>query len=117
MAWRRQNNPTVCKTHINTHMRKFLNVFEEVKVDKLITPTLKYKANQLKPVMSENTINYHYGTLAKGYAKRFNANEGDGMFNFKGHQLHAMFFPQFKKPRGTNKPTGQIAEFIDSKFT
>ena len=97
-------------------MRNFLNVFEDVKPDKLISPTLRYKANQLEPVMSEETVNYHFGELAKGYAKRYNAGEGDVMFNHKGHTLHTLFFPQFKKPRGANKPTGQIEEFIKSKF-
>ena len=65
---------TVRRTHINIHMRNFLNVFEDVKPDKLISPTLRYKANQLEPVMSEETVNYHFGELAKGYAKRYKNN-------------------------------------------
>ena len=90
-------------------MRNFLNVFEDVKPDKLISPTLRYKANQLSPVMSEETVNYHFGELAKGYAKRYNAGEGDVMFNHKGHTLHTLFFPQFKKPRGY---TGAQSDFF-----
>jgi len=100
---------------INSVMREYIALFEEKKQD-LVTPTLDYSAGDLDPVLSKETIDYHFGKLAKGYAKRYNAGEGDEKFNKNGHLLHAIYFPQFKKPKGANRPTGQIAEFIDRKF-
>ena len=96
-------------------MRKYISLLEEKK-EKLVAPTLNYKADELSPVFSKETIDYHFGKLAKGYSKRYNAGEGDEKFNHDGHTLHAIYFPQFKKPNGANRPTGQIQEFIDRKF-
>lgn len=96
-------------------MREVIALLESKKED-LVTPTLDYSADDLDPVLSKETIDYHFGKLAKGYAKRYNAGEGDEKFNKNGHLLHAIYFPQFKKPRGANRPTGQVAEFIDRKF-
>ena len=96
-------------------MRELIDLLKEDK-EQLVTPTLNYKNTDLAPVMSKETIDYHFGKLAKGYSKRYNAGEGDEKFNHNGHTLHAIYFPQFKKPQGANRPTGQISEFIDRKF-
>ena len=48
---------------------------------KLETTPLPYTEKALEPVMSKETIDYHYEHLAKGYAKRYNAGEGDLDFN------------------------------------
>jgi len=111
MIWKKVVLPDV----INSSMREFIALLESKKED-LVTPTLDYSADDLDPVLSKETIDYHFGKLAKGYAKRYNAGEGDEKFNKNGHLLHAIYFPQFKKPRGANRPTGQVAEFIDRKF-
>ena len=111
MIWKKVVLPDV----INSSMREFIALLESKKED-LVTPTLDYSAGDLDPVLSKETIDYHFGKLAKGYAKRYNAGEGDEKFNKNGHLLHAIYFPQFKKPKGANRPTGQVAEFIDRKF-
>lgn len=111
MTWTR----VASQDAINSVMREIIALLESKKED-LVTPTLEYKAGDLDPVLSKETIDYHFGKLAKGYAKRYNAGEGDEKFNKNGHLLHAIYFPQFKKPKGANRPTGQIAEFIDRKF-
>ena len=111
MIWKKVVLPDV----INSSMREIIALLESKKED-LVTPTLDYSAGDLDPVLSKETIDYHFGKLAKGYAKRYNAGEGDEKFNKNGHLLHAIYFPQFKKPKGANRPTGQIAEFIDRKF-
>jgi len=111
MIWTKVVLPDV----INSVMREFIALLESKKED-LVTPTLDYSAGDLDPVLSKETIDYHFGKLAKGYAKRYNAGEGDEKFNKNGHLLHAIYFPQFKKPKGANRPTGQVAEFIDRKF-
>lgn len=94
---------------------KQLVVEAETKKDKLVLEKLPYNRNDLEPVMSESTINYHYGKLAKAYVDRYNAGEGDPDFNKAGAFLHNLFFSQFKIP-GNSKPFGASAEFIDKHF-
>lgn len=77
---------------------------------------LNFEAKQVKPVMSKETLNLHYEKLAKGYAKRYNAKEGDPEFNYAGAFLHNVYFPQFREVRDNNKPNGPIANFIDKHF-
>ena len=83
---------------------------------KLETTPLPYGINDLEPVMSADTINYHYEHLAKTYAKRYNAGEGDADFNRAGSFLHNKFFPQLQAPKGANRPRGAVLELIESKF-
>jgi hypothetical protein len=40
--------------------------------------------SDLDPVLSKDTMDYHYEHLAKGYAKRYNAGEGNENFNRAG---------------------------------
>jgi len=83
---------------------------------KLETTPLPYGMQDLEPVMSKATLDYHFEHLAKGYAKRYNSGEGNADFNRAGSYLHNRFFPQFRAPRPGNRPKGAIAELIDSKF-
>jgi len=83
---------------------------------KLETTPLPYGVKDLEPVMSEATIDYHYEHLAKGYAKRYNADEGNADFNRAGSFLHNKFFPQLKAPKGANRPRGAVLELIESNF-
>ena len=110
----------ITKTKLNIIMKslaelKQLVVEAETKKDKLVLEKLPYNRNDLEPVMSESTINYHYGKLAKAYVDRYNAGEGDPDFNKAGAFLHNLFFSQFKIP-GNSKPFGASAEFIDKHF-
>ena len=83
---------------------------------KLETTPLPYGEKDLMPVMSADTINYHYEHLAKGYARRYNSGEGNANFNRAGSFLHNKFFPQLRAPKGANRPRGAVAELIDEKF-
>jgi len=83
---------------------------------KLETTPLPYGEKDLDPVMSKATIDYHYEHLAKGYAKRYNAGEGNADFNRAGSFLHNKFFPQLRAPKGANKPKGAVLELIESNF-
>jgi Fe-Mn family superoxide dismutase len=83
---------------------------------KLETTPLPYSEKELEPVMSRATINYHYEHLAKGYAKRYNAGEGNADFNRAGSFLHNKFFPQLRAPKGANKPRGAVLALIEDKF-
>jgi len=98
-------------------MRETINLIEASTVPaKLETTPLPYGVRDLEPVMSADTINYHFEHLAKGYAQRYNKGEGDPKFNRAGSFLHNKFFPQFKAPKGANRPKGAILELIESNF-
>lgn len=66
--------------------------------------------------MSEDTINYHYGTLYKGYVDKSNKGIG-GEFQNAGAFLHDIFFGQLKAYSKENNPSGQILELIKEKFS
>jgi Fe-Mn family superoxide dismutase len=83
---------------------------------KLETTPLPYTHKALDPVMSAATIEYHYEHLAKGYAKRYNAGEGNATFNRAGSFLHNKFFPQLRAPKGANRPKGAVLELIETNF-
>ena len=83
---------------------------------KLETTPLPYGEKDLDPVMSKETINYHYEHLAKGYAKRYNAGEGNADFNRAGSFLHNKFFPQLRAPKTPNRPKGAVLALIEEKF-
>jgi len=77
---------------------------------------LKYSITDLEPVLSKDTIEYHYDNLAKGYAKRYNNNEGDDDFNYAGVFLHNIYFSQFRSPQDSNTPNGPVLNLIKRKY-
>jgi len=98
-------------------MRKEINLIEaSTRPAKLETTPLPYSEKDLDPVMSKATIDYHYEPLAKGYAKRYNAGEGNADFNRAGSFLHNKFFPQLRAPKGANRPRGAVLELIEANF-
>jgi Fe-Mn family superoxide dismutase len=96
-------------------LKKFIELTESTR-EKLVLEPLPYGREDLEPVMSKQTIDYHYGKLAQGYVDRYNHSEGDNQFNQAGAFLHNIFFPQLKSPTDSNKPNGVSQEFIDKKF-
>ena len=102
---------------MNTTIRKDIDLLEATtRPAKLETTPLPYGLKDLDPVMSKETLDYHFEHLAKGYAKRYNSDEGDKDFNRAGSFLHNKFFPQFKSPKGANRPKGAVAQLIEDKF-
>jgi len=98
-------------------MREHIDLVEaSTRPAKLETTPLPYGRDDLAPVMSGDTIDYHFEHLAKGYAKRYNAGEGDPDFNRAGSFLHNKFFPQLKEPKGANRPRGAVLELIETNF-
>lgn len=77
---------------------------------------LPYHKEDLDPSISMETINYHYGKLAKSYVDRYNAGEGDADFNEAGAYLHNILFPQYRKHAVSNDPTGAALEFINKHY-
>jgi Fe-Mn family superoxide dismutase len=88
----------------------------EGKKDKLIQLTLPYDRDDLAPVKSKETIDYHYGTLYKAYVDRYNKGEGDDDFNEAGAFLHNIYFGQLQKSEGSNRPYDASLAFIEKHF-
>lgn len=84
--------------------------------EKLVLDKLNYDLKDLEPVMSKETLEYHYKTLANSYVDRYNKGEGDPDFNKAGAFLHNIFFAQFRTAMSSNKPFGASAEFINTHF-
>ena len=98
-------------------LRDHINLVEaSTRPAKLETTPLPYGIKDLEPVMSRATIDYHFEHLARGYAKRYNAGEGNADFNRAGSFLHNKFFPKLRPPRPGNRPKGASAELIENKF-
>ena len=91
-------------------------VLGESKRETLEQAEVSYNLSDLDPVMSEDTLKYHYGKLARGYVDRYNKKEGNDPFNYGGATLHNLFFPQLRTPRSGNRPLGVSKEVIDSKW-
>jgi superoxide dismutase len=63
---------------MHQNIRKDLELLEaSTRPAKLETTPLPYAEDGLDPVLSKESIIYHYEHLAKGYAKRYNAGEGN----------------------------------------
>lgn len=98
-------------------------------------PTLPYAPDALEPVISEETVNLHYGKHLKGYVttleklikgtpyEKMSVEEivksaPDGaIFNNAGQTLnHDLYFGQFKSPVKENAPKSKLAAEIDKTF-
>ena len=102
---------------MHEHIRHDITILEATtRPAKLETTPLPYAEDALDPVLSKDSINYHYEHLAKGYAKRYNAGEGNADFNRAGSFLHNKFFPQLRPPKGRNLPKGAVLALIEEKF-
>lgn len=82
----------------------------------LVQITLPYSKTDLDPVMSKETIDYHYGSLYKAYVDRYNNGEGDPNFNEAGAFLHDIYFKQFQEPKSNNQLTEKSKVFIEDNF-
>jgi len=95
----------------------FLKYIKESKDDREIyQEKLKFDKNGLSPVMSEQTLKYHYDGLAAKYFERYNQGEGDPDFNYGGAMLHNIFFANLTEPRAANKPQGTSLSLIEAKY-
>ena len=98
-------------------------------------PKLPYAHNALEPVISQQTIDYHYGKHLQTYVNNLNnlvpgteyenkdlvtivATAPDGaVFNNAGQVLnHTLYFLQFAPKPSQSEPTGKLAEAINRDF-
>jgi len=102
---------------MTNQIQNFIGIITEAEkkthIDRIKLP---YEKDELNPIMSKETIDYHFGDLYGGYVKRFNKGEGDPDFNEAGAFLHDIYFTQFKPPSGANKPTGLSQKLIEKYF-
>jgi superoxide dismutase, Fe-Mn family len=100
-------------------IKKYLEVVSlaESKREKLAQENISYGRDDLAPVLSKQTLDYHYGKLARGYVDRYNNKEGNDDFNYGGAVLHNLYFPQLRPPRSSNGPVGKSKEVIDKKWS
>ena len=102
---------------------------------KFTMPQLPYERHELAPVISPETIDYHYGKHLNAYITNLNkllvgspfedqplnsiiesAPEG-GILNNAGQVLnHTLYFLQFRPHPEHNMPTGKLAEAINRDF-
>ena len=100
---------------MDMELRNHINLIEaSTRPAKLETTPLPYGPKDLAPVMSADTINYHFEHLAKGYAQRYNRGEGNADFNRAGSFLHNKFFPQLRPVKGANRPKGAVLALMKS---
>lgn len=100
--------------------------------------SLPYGRKDLQPFVSEQTIDFHYGKHHQAYVTNLNAivtgtpnenksleelimlsaNNADlaGMFNNAAQVWNHTFFWNCMKPNGGGKPTGKIADLINTAF-
>lgn len=97
-------------------IRNLISLVESKNKHNLELEKLPYTRSQLAPVMSQDTIDYHYGELAKGYVDRYNKGEGDPAFNEAGAFLHNIFFPQLMPPKNGNSPKGASLALINRRY-
>ena len=98
-------------------------------------PKLPYANDGLEPVISQATIDYHYGKPLQTYVNNLNALvpgtefEGKsveeivatapagGIFNNAGHVLnHPLYFLQFTPQPTKHEPSGKLADAIKRDF-
>jgi len=92
------------------------NLLAEGRATSLSIDALPYDKKDLSPVLSKETLEYHYENLAKTYAKRYNAGEGDPVFNEAGVFLHNILFQQYQESTANNTPTGSVLELINKHY-
>lgn len=102
---------------------------------KIDMPRLPYAEDALEPVISKQTINFHYGKHLQNYVNTTNslvegtALEGKSVeeivksapegpvYNNAGQTLnHSLYFLQFMPQADNNEPKGRVAEAINAAF-
>ncbi len=101
-------------------------------------PSLPYAENALEPVISANTISFHYGKHHKTYVDNLNnlvkgtdyenaplekiidetagKSEKAGLFNNAAQIWNHTFYWNSLKGNGGGRPTGKLAQMIDAAF-
>ena len=96
-------------------------------------PALPYAKNALAPVISEETVDYHYGKHHQTYVTNINklivgtefeqmpldeiiCRASGGIFNNAAQVWNHTFFWHCMTPKGGGEPSGALADAISQKF-
>ena len=96
-------------------------------------PALPYEKNALEPVISQETIEYHYGKHHQTYVTKLNdaipgtefenmsledtiMKSSGGIFNNAAQVWNHTFYWNCLGPNGGGEPTGALADAINAKF-
>jgi len=96
-------------------------------------PKLPYEKDALKPYISEETLEYHYGKHHQGYVDKLNGllpgskfedadlvsmikNAEGGIFNNAAQVWNHTFYFESFSPGGRREPSGELAEAINASF-
>ena len=102
---------------------------------KIEMPKLPYEFGALSPVISEQTMNFHYGKHLQNYVNTLGNLVKDSdlegksveeivkqaplgpIYNNAGQVLnHTLYFTQFKPASADNRPEGRLAQLIEEAF-
>lgn len=96
-------------------------------------PKLPYGLNELEPMISATTLEYHYGKHHQGYVNNLNnlikgtsfetstledivLHAEDGIFNNGAQVYNHTFYFTALSPTGGGKPTGKLLEAIEARW-
>ena len=96
-------------------------------------PKLPYEKDALKPYISEETLDYHYGKHHQGYVDKLNGmlpgskfedadlitiikNADGGIFNNAAQVWNHTFYFETFSADGRREPAGELAEAINASF-
>ena len=96
-----------------TDFRQYIHILEAH--EEAYRIDLPYNMDELDPVISENTLQLHYGTLHKNYVEKALAGI-NYEFNLAGLELHNLFFSQLRAPSANNKPHGASLNLIQGEY-
>lgn len=96
------------------NLQHYIKLVENAQT-KLTQEPLPVAIKDLDPVLSQSTMDLHFGKLARAYVDRYNKGEGDKDFNFGGATLHNIYFAQFAKT-GSSRLSGASLELITKKY-
>lgn len=118
----------------NEDMNNSNNNEKNTKIMKFEMPKLPYATNALEPVISQQTVELHYGKHLQTYVNNLNnlvpgtkfensdlisiVKESDGgIFNNAGQILnHDLYFASFTAPNTGGSPKGKLAETINAQW-
>ena len=95
--------------------KEIIRIFAASNKEEYLQVSVGMPKTALSPIMSKETLDYHWGKLYRGYVEKANKGVG-GDFQEAGAFLHTIFFSQFQRPEKKNEPHGLILELIDREF-
>lgn len=124
---------TVLAGTVNAQDKNISNNNQKTKAMKFELIQLPYEANALEPIISQKTIEFHYGKHLQTYVNNLNnliqgtkfenadletiVKESDGgIFNNAAQTFNHNFYFQTFSPKGGGEPKGKLADAINAEW-